>query len=159
MNTLSSLLYFILDYFKNYLPLTGGTLTGTLNGTDINASGDITDGSGNVLANMEHVVERGTDYVRYASGLQICWINSTVQMALNTAYGSLYQGSYTWTFPKAFSSAPVVSVGAVRWGAGASWGTLAGSPTTTYAGLRGIDAVSRASGSTLIQAIAIGIWE
>ena len=69
------------------------------------------------------------------------------------------QGSYTWTFPVEFVSAPTVTVGAVRWGTGASWGTLAGAPSTTQAILRGIDTVSRASGSTLIEAIAVGWWK
>lgn len=101
----------------------------------------------------------GENYVRYDNGLQICWVNTTVNMAINTAYGSLYQGSYTWTFPVEFVSAPTVTVGAVRWGTGASWGTLAGAPSTTQAVLRGIDTASRASGSTLIEAIAVGWWK
>lgn len=107
----------------------------------------------------EYVVEKGTNYIRYNSGLQICWINTTVSMALNTAYtAGVYQGNYTWTYPKAFISAPSVSVGAVRWGSSASWATV-GSSSATSVVLKGLDMVSRASGSTVIQATAIGWWK
>ena len=112
--------------------------------------------NGNMVASRDSA---GTNYMRYDNGLQICWINSNVSMAINTAYGSLYQGSYTWTFPVEFVSAPTVTVGAVRWGTGASWGTLGGAPSTTQAVLRGIDIASRASGSTHIEAMAIGWWK
>lgn len=103
--------------------------------------------------------EQGADYVRFGNGIQICWINATVTMAMDNAYNSLYQGTYTWTFPKEFISAPAVSVGAVRWGTSASWGTLGGAPTTTSAILRGIDIALRASGSTIISAVAVGRWK
>lgn len=112
--------------------------------------------NGNMVASRDSA---GTNYIRYDNGLQICWINSNVNMAINTAYGSLYQGSYTWIYPVEFVSAPAVTVGAVRWGTGASWGTLASAPSTTQAILRGIDTASRASGSTHIEAMAIGWWK
>lgn len=101
----------------------------------------------------------GENYIRYDNGLQICWINASVNMAINNAYGSLYQGTYTWTFPVAFASAPTVAVGAVKWGSGASWGTLGNASGTASVIIRGIDAVSRASGSTHIEAIAVGWWK
>lgn len=103
--------------------------------------------------------EQGTDYVRFGNGIQICWIETTVNMAISSAYGSLYQGSYIWTFPKEFISAPAVAVGAVRWGTGAGWGTLSAPPSATNVTLRGIDAFSRASGSTFISAVAVGRWK
>lgn len=103
--------------------------------------------------------EQGAGYVRFGNGIQICWIEATVTMAISNAYGSLYQGTYTWTFPKEFISAPAVSVGAIRWGTSAGWATLGGAPTTTSVILRGIDIASRASGNTLISAIAIGKWK
>lgn len=101
----------------------------------------------------------GENYIRYDNGLQICWINASVNMAINNAYGSLYQGTYTWTFPVAFASAPTVAVGAVKWGSGASWGTLGNASSTTQVIIRGIDTTSRASGSTHIEAIAVGWWK
>lgn len=101
----------------------------------------------------------GENYIRYDNGLQICWINASVNMAIKNAYGSLYQGTYTWTFPVAFASAPTVAVGAVKWGSGASWGTLGNASSTTQVIIRGIDTTSRASGSTHIEAIAVGWWK
>lgn len=101
----------------------------------------------------------GENYIRYDNGLQICWINASVNMAINNAYGSLYQGTYTWTFPVAFASAPTVAVGAVKWGSGASWGTLGNASSTTQVIIRGIDTTSKASGSTHIEAIAVGWWK
>lgn len=121
----------------------------TLLSSDVTADATIAD----------FVVETGTDYIRYDSGIQICWLNTTTNMALDTAYASLYIGNYSWTYPKAFTSVPTVTVGMMKWGTGASWGTLAGLPSTTSATLRGIDAVSRASGNTYIQAMAIGRWK
>lgn len=105
------------------------------------------------------VKEAGVDFVKLKSGLQICWISSTEQVAMTSAYGSLYQGTFIWEFPVPFAEPPAVSVGAVRWGTGASWGTLAGAPSTTQATLRGIDILSRASGDTYINAVAIGRWK
>lgn len=112
-----------------------------------------------ILDNSLSIYEIGEDYIRYNNGLQICWINKNDNVTVNSAYGSLYQGTYTWIFPVAFSASPLVSIGAMRWGTGASWGTLSGAPTTTQAVLRCIDAFTRASGSTYINAIAIGWWK
>ena len=80
-------------------------------------------------------------------------------MAINNAYGSLYQGTYVWTFPVEFISPPTVAVGALKWGSGASWGTTVPPTLTTSVTLRAIDILSRASGTTSIQAIAIGRWK
>lgn len=95
------------------------------------------------------------------NGLQECWINTTVNQAINTAYGSLFQGTYRWTFPKEFVNLnsvyplPTVTCSQFLWGTGASWGAVVGS-ASTYSDLRGIDAFSRAAGSTSISAYAIG---
>lgn len=113
--------------------------------------------NGNMVASRDSA---GTNYIRYDNGLQICWVNTNVNMAIDNAYGSLYQGTYIWDFPVEFVSAPTVTVGAVKWDTGASWGTLAGAPSTTRATLRGIDILSRASNKTThIEAMAIGWWK
>ena len=90
--------------------------------------------------------------------LQICTLNtSKTNIAINRAYGALYYGLYTWTFPKPFAEAPSVQCGAFHWGSGASWGA-AGEANSSNALLYGFDAFSRASGETvLIQATAIGL--
>lgn len=99
-------------------------------------------------------------YRKWNSGIAECWIYTTKNVAINNAYGSLYQGTWTWTFPTAvgFTDAPTVTCSHFKWGTGASWGTVSAS-TTTNATLRGIDAVTRASGSCVIAAYAIGKWK
>lgn len=107
------------------------------------------------------IAESGTDYIRYKDGTQICWLNVTVSdQAIANAYGSLYQGTRNWTFPKAFSTAPAVQCSHFKWGTSASWGTVSSTGTsTTAATLRGIDIASRAVGTDVyISAIAIGKW-
>lgn len=111
---------------------------------------------------VDYIVEQGTDgdttYRKWNSGIAECWINTTKNVALNNSYGSLYQGTWTWTFPFTFVAEPTVLVGRMTWGTGASWGTLA-SVSTTNCGIRGIDVVSRASGATAISAYAKGKWK
>ena len=110
----------------------------------------------------DFVVEQGTSngsyYRKWNNGTAECWINTTENVALNTAYGSLYQGTWTWNFPLTFTAAPTVTCSHFKWGTGASWATISSS-TTTSADIRGIDAYSRSSGSTAIAAYAIGKWK
>ena len=102
----------------------------------------------------------GTSYRKWNSGILECCIKTTKNVAINNEYGSLYQGSWTWTFPSAvaFTAAPTVTCSHFKWGTGASWGTVAGSSTAS-ADLRVIDVMSRASGSCDIAAYAIGKWK
>lgn len=119
-----------------------------------------------IALNGSSIVESGSNangnYVKYADGTMICYMNiSVTDQALNNAYGSnLYQGSRTWTYPVAFIDNNVsVSCGQFQWGTSASWGTVV-SADKTSAQLRGIDAFSRATGTeTKIQAMAIGRWK
>lgn len=110
------------------------------------------------------VFERGSnangEYVRFADGTQICTMSINVtDQAIDSAYGSLFQGARTWSFPVSFSGVPAVSVGLFRWGSAASWGSVATLPSTTSATLRGFDIAARPAGtSTAISATAIGRW-
>lgn len=111
------------------------------------------------------IIESGSNangnYVKYADGTMICYMNIEVtDQALNNTYGSLYQGSRTWTYPVEFIDNNVsVNCGQFQWGTSASWGTVV-SADKTSAQLRGIDAFSRATGTaTKIQATAIGRWK
>lgn len=110
------------------------------------------------------IIERGAnangDYVRYADGTQICWFNASVtDQAIDAAYGSLFTGTRSWSFPIAFSRSPTVSVGLFRWGTGAGWGTVGGIASASGITLRAFDIVSRATGTaTSISAIAVGRW-
>lgn len=109
------------------------------------------------------VVEKGSNsngyYVRFADGTQICWQEVTyTTVAINAAYGSLYLGGSTWTFPASFSSAPAVACGQYKWGTSASWGGV-NTISSSDAVLRVYDIQSRASGtSTYVAMIATGRW-
>lgn len=120
----------------------------------------------NLELNGSPIVESSSNsngnYIKYADGTMICYLNITVtDQALNNAYGAnLYQGSRTWTYPIEFVDNNVsVSCGQFQWGTSASWGTVV-EANKTSANLRGIDAFLRATGTeTKIQAIAIGRWK
>lgn len=114
-------------------------------------------GSAAPTTEVDKVVETGANYRLWDSGIAECWINTTQNVAFS-AYASLYLGSWTWTFPITFISAPTVTCSEFKWGTGAAWG-LVGSSSTTNALLRGMDVVARASGSTTISAYAIGRWK
>ena len=89
--------------------------------------------------------------------LQICTLNtSKTNIAINAAYGALYIGSYTWTFPKPFAETPSVQCGMFRWETGASWGVVR-EVTSSNATIYGLDVFNRASGTVQIQATAIGL--
>lgn len=95
-------------------------------------------------------------YVRFADGTQFCWQNTTKSFAINTAYGSVYYGATTLTFPIAFTAAPAVTCNGQRSG---QFGTAsASSITATDFSLRIIDWVSRSSGSNEVGFIAAGRW-
>lgn len=118
-----------------------------------------------IALNGYSIIESGSNtngnYVKYADGTMICYLNIEVtDQALNNSYGSLYQGSRTWTYPVEFVDNNVsVHCGQFQWGTSASWGTVV-SADKTSANLRGIDAFSRATGTaTKIQAMAIGRWK
>lgn len=102
----------------------------------------------------------GTDYVRFPGGTQVCWIRTQrTDVAIASAYGSMFQGTWQWNFPVAFNAIPTITCGRFQHGASASWGTVSGA-TSTYAVLRGIDILSRAAGTNVdIAAIAIGTWQ
>jgi len=100
------------------------------------------------------------NYRKYADGTMICWNQISVQdQAINSTYGSLYQGTRTITFPAEFITDPVVTCSQFQWGTSASWGSVV-STSTTGATIRGIDAISRATGTNcVIGWYAIGRWK
>jgi len=108
---------------------------------------------------IHYIVESGSNangnYLRFSDGTQICYYSGTKTIGINNAYGSLFQGSYTYSFPKKFASTPAVAIGRTQWGTGASWGSV-GYVTTSSVTLRFIDAFSRTAASTDISYIAIG---
>lgn len=158
MNTLSSLLAFLgntLGANPNTLTTTSKTLVGAINEVDAD-----------MAAVADYIVEQGSNengsYRKWNSGVMECWVRTTEQVALTTVYVSpIHTGTWTWTFPIAFvggDARPTVTVSEFKWGTGGGWGSVSGvAPTQTT--LRGYDCYSRASGSTVISAYAIGKWK
>lgn len=105
------------------------------------------------------IIERGSnangEYVRYADGTQICTATLGTSQTCETAAGNLWvsASNVTWTFPIAFSAAPIVSgsVGTVgRWLGVAD-------PTTTSVDIRQYAAVTSAVAQNA-KVTAIGRW-
>ncbi len=98
------------------------------------------------------------EYIKFVDGTMVCYLNQTVtDQAINVAYGSFYQGSRSWVFPCEFSVAPIV-ISQAKWGAGASWTTVA-PPTTTLCNMTFLDVTSRPTGTSMtIVSFAIGRW-
>lgn len=113
---------------------------------------------------FEHEEESGSNengnWIKYSDGTMICWNHIEVtDQAIDTTYGSLYQGSRTISFPVAFNSTPSVHCSLFHWGTSASWGCVVGA-NTTAATIRGLDISSRATGTICeISWQAIGRWK
>lgn len=110
------------------------------------------------------MTESGTNsngrYVKFEDGTMIEWMSIVVtDQAISDAYGVLFQGIRTWTFPVAFYTVPAVTCSQFKWGTSASWGAV-NTATTVASSLRGFDVLSRATGTTTsISAMAIGRWK
>lgn len=110
----------------NYLPLTGGNITGPL-----------TVGSKEVeRVNASNTSSTSAGYIRYESGLQICWGYKTTSSTASV------------TFPQAFSSNPRILVTGGTKTAGSGWNNV----STT-----GCDLESTASQT--VAYLAIGSWK
>lgn len=121
---------------------------------------------GNLFVGGAKIINSGSNangkYVKFTDGTMICWnYEEVTDVAINNAYGSLFQTTRNITYPQAFIEAPALTCGSFRWGTSASWGTIGTHDTPkTHGQLRGIDAFSRASGTTTrISWIAIGKWK
>jgi hypothetical protein len=128
-------------------------------------------GQGNILGTVSQssgvptgaIIERGSNanggFVKYADGTMICTYVATVtDQAISSAYGSLYEGTRSWTFPSAFSSAPIPINGSGTIGNNASWSGIAGAASTTAVNMRFWDINSRSGQSITLQFSAIGRW-
>ena len=108
------------------------------------------------------VIERGSnengEYTKFADGTMICLQNKIIQMAINTAYGSLYTGTATEVFPVQFSQVPSVSAPYMKWGTSGSWGGVDQNISTHSVTLRVYDVSALPIGDTRIAYIAIGRW-
>ena len=109
------------------------------------------------IANIETITNENGTAIKFQDGTMIQYVYMEVtDQAIDSAYGSLYNGLRVWTFPLPFvGTRPSVSCTQFQWGNGASWGSVRGASATT-ATLRGTDISSRSAGTTTsISAIAI----
>lgn len=149
-------------------PTTLLDVAGTANATNMTRNGSQVYSRDNILDAVSQtagvptggIIERGSnangEYVKYADGTMICWYYDAPALPSATASGSIFLSSTspTWTFPVAFSVAPVASgqaeSTAVRW-------IFFGNPTTTTVTYRQASSTSSATniGNRLL---AIGRW-
>lgn len=134
--------------------VTGASSMGNVNATGLQVNGT------SVVASGSNV---NGNYVKFYDGTMICWnYQEVTDQSITGAYGTLYQGTRNITYPQAFvGNPPALTCSMFKWGNSASWGTTTehNSPLTQGT-LRGIDAFSRASGTTVrIAWIAIGKWK
>lgn len=97
------------------------------------------------------------NWARFAAGVQVCWFRGERSLAIGSAYGSLFQGTLSFTFPQPFSALPHVSPGLSQWGSGRSW-AMVSSSTLVSCVLGYIDTASRAAADTPVSYVAIGLW-
>ena len=122
---------------------------------------------GTISVNDVSVIAYGSysfgNYVKFYDGTMIQWnYEEVTDQAINNAYGSLYQGTRTITYPVAFvGNPPVLTCSMFKYGTSASWGTTTENDTPLTKGtLRGIDAYFREAGTTCrIGWFAIGRWK
>jgi hypothetical protein len=111
---------------------------------------------------VSSVVERGSDYVRFSSGLQICWgaadvATTTLANANIGTYGwSYYQGNTAVTFAKAFATGTVPRVFPAHQESSVGANASANSVTAT-----GCTLGSRHHASVTVEVAyhAIGYWK
>jgi len=153
-----------------------GTLTptvaldvvGTANATNITRGGSQVFSRDNILGTVSQsagvptgsIIEKGPvsvngDFIKFADGTMICWDYATTTQSSTTASGNMFRttNAATWTFPAAFSVAPVVSGQADASGRLLAFDT----PTTTDVDFRQYSATS--SGTLInVRLTAIGRW-
>jgi hypothetical protein len=155
-----------------YLPTTN-TVAFSTNGAErmrIAADGKITASAGTnwvgtvAQSASSAVIERGSnangEFVKFADGTMICHFSANVtDQAIDTAYGSIFQGVRVFTFPVAFVGNPTPHNGSGSWGTGASWAGVVGAASTTAASMRFWDVNSRSTGTAIrLQFSAVGRW-
>jgi|GEM_PF-5002817 len=112
------------------------------------------------------IVEQGTNangsYVRWESGLQVCWYTGTTpRQASQPSSGNLYYDMFTLVFPAAFApgTTPFVVPVALDAGVGIPWATLGEQfpPTSTQFNFEAV--ASRSDTPYIPSYAAIGRWK
>ena len=102
---------------------------------------------------VDTVVASGSGYIRYKSGMQICYGRITANCA---SAG----GSVTWTFPVAFSEVPTVVCSDTGSLNGQIWIARASTPSKTACNiLLRYSAPNGDWGNGVVPSIAIGLWD
>lgn len=95
----------------------------------------------------------------FPTGLQVCWFVGLKTIAIDNAYGpTLWQGTTTFIFPRAFAAEPAVAAGRSQYTTGRSW-AMVGSATATACVLAYMDIASRVAAPTNVSYFAIGMAE
>jgi hypothetical protein len=108
------------------------------------------------------VIESGSNsngnWVRFADGTQLCWGAGTRTDIALTAYGSLYEGDFSVTFPVAFSAAPVAILAGCYPSGNRAWGGCV-TTSTTGALFSAFDVTARSLGTSFnVSWFASGRW-
>lgn len=106
---------------------------------------------------QDWVVEKGNNYIRYNSGIQICWGDFNEDVSV-TQVGTYYMGiTPSISFPKSFNAHPVINVNIGSFGTGYFWG----SPRTRDNSSFTANAIKTQAGnaSCFGTYIAIGKWK
>lgn len=148
------------SFLDSYTPVEGDrVLLANVSGTYV-VIGKIQQDKGLQLEN-EYIVESGTnengEYVRYASGIQICWTRMS-DFVIDIAIGNIYRSeSQIWTYPAAFDDTyPVAVSGGIA--AVNRWLGITGSPLGESVYIRAYGATSSSS-SYAAYVKAIGRWK
>lgn len=113
-------------------------------------------GTGGIIEDIS--VEGRGRAVKFADGTMIAYYRQTISDDIYLRYGTLYYTTKSWIFPISFYEAPVVSCSEFKWETSSSWGSVS-TVSTQIAVLLGMDAYSRATGSIVIAAMAVGRWK
>lgn len=95
---------------NNYLLKSGGTMTGVLNALTAANDDNSTKVATTAFVNGGNIVAKGDDYIRFGSGLQLCWGTAIeVPMTKTTTSGPFgHLGEVQVNFPAVFEANPVV---------------------------------------------------
>ena len=113
------------------------------------------------LLSITGTVEQGSNsngnYIRFSSGIQICWASSDVEVTTSSAVGSIYASPiFVLTYPKAFSSLPIVTTSLVDGTITTIWSGYPASAAVTGHSGRLVGTISTGKGKP--SYIAIGEW-
>lgn len=116
----------------------------------------------NSISVCSHDSTANGKYVKLYDGTMICWHTEEVtNQAIDEAYGSIFVGTRSITYPYPFAEEPTLTCTAFLWGNSCSWGGVGKNQTPLTNGtLKGYDYYSRATGTTCkIGWIAVGKWK